>query len=471
MDRRTFLSNLSVFSGGLLLACSGLNRRAEIFGQTGDVTNLRASGYGELVPTVTKNTGETYLALPKGFEYNVVGKVKGPMSDGRPTPPAHDGMATFRVRNELRIVRNHEVTGGRVPRPGSAIGGDGNHYDEAAGGGTTTMVIDPKTRTVVKDFVSLSGTLVNCSGGPTPWGSWITCEETTIGAGIRTLSTGAKIGGFAKPHGYCFEVPAAANSAVPAVPLKAMGRFEHEAVAVDSRTGVVYLTEDFSTCGFYRFLPNKNRRLAEGGTLQMLAVKGQPAYDTRTGQKVGARLKANWVTIKNPDPPETDQDTLAVYKQGKAGGAATFARLEGCCADAKGNIYFTATSGGDNRGGQIWRYEPTGRDEGALTLLFESPNRQLLDMPDNVCIRPGSEHLFVCEDSDYVGVGATPENLIRILTPDGRIADFAQNITPNFIRSEFAGTTFSHDGKTLFVNLQGVGATFAIWGDWSRFRQ
>jgi secreted PhoX family phosphatase len=91
-------------------------------------------------------------------------------------------------------------------------------------------------------------------------------------------------------------------------------------------------------------------------------------------------------------------------------------------------------------------------------------------MPDNICVRPGTGQLFICEDSDYVGLGGNPENYIRILTPDGRIADLARNITPNFQKSEFAGTTFSHDGKTLFVNLQAVGATFAIWGDWSGFR-
>jgi uncharacterized protein len=469
MDRRSFLSNLAVFSSSLALASLSLGRRAELLSQTGDATAYRAYGYGELVPMAAKNTGETYLALPRGFEYNVLGKVSTKMSDGQLTPARHDGMATFKVGNELRIVRNHEVTGGRVPRPGSAIG-TRNHYDEAAGGGTTTLIIDPAKRAIVRDFVSLSGTLVNCAGGPTPWGSWITCEETTVGKELRTTATGGKIGGFAKPHGYCFEVPAAANGPVMPVPLKAMGRFEHEAVAVDPRSGIVYLTEDFATCGFYRFLPNKNKRLADGGVLQMLAIKGQPEYDTRMGQKMRALLNAAWVTIKDPDPPETDVDALAVYKQGKAAGGATFARLEGCCSDDNGNIYFTATSGGDNRGGQIWRYEPRGRDEGILTLLFESPGRDILDMPDNVCLRPKSDQLFICEDSDYVGVGATPENLVRVLTRDGRIADLAKNISPEFPRSEFAGTTFSRDGKTLFVNLQVAGVTLAIWGDWERFR-
>lgn len=468
MDRRNFLHRLGLASGGLIVACSGLSRRAEVLAQTGDFSNLRASGYGELFPAVTKNTGETYLALPKGFEYNVIGKVGGAMSDNSKTPRAHDGMATFKVKNELRIVRNHEITGGRVPVAGSAIGA--NPYDEAAGGGTTTLVVNPKTREIERDFVSLSGTLINCAGGATPWGSWISCEETTLGQTQRTLKNGNKIGGFAKPHGYCFEVFASANSSLTPVPLKAMGRFVHEAIAVDKKSGVVYLTEDMTPAGFYRFLPKRSKRMAEGGVLQMLAVKDKANYDTRKGQKAGTSFAANWVTIDNPDPSEADTDELAVQKQGAAKGGALFTRLEGCHADNKGRIYFTSTSGGDNNGGQIWLYEPARRDEGRLTLLFESPSREILDMPDNICLHPKSKLLFICEDSDYIGAGATPENYVKILTPDGRLADFAKNITPNFFKSEFAGTTFSKDGKTLFVNLQTIGATFAIWGDWSKFK-
>ncbi len=468
MDRRSFIGNLATFSGSLAIACSSLGNRASAFSSTGDLSLLKAEGFGELIPTSTKNTGETFLALPKGFEYNVIGKVKATMSDGRPTPPSHDGMWTFKVGSELRIIRNHEVSGGRVPKPGTAIG-TGNHYDETAAGGTTTLVIDAKTREIKRDFVSLSGTMINCAGGPTPWGSWISCEETTLGQTVRiNAKTGVQTGGFPKPHGYCFEVPASANAVLPPVPLKAMGRFVHEAVAVDKKTGTVYLTEDYNPSGFYRFLPNRNKRLAEGGVLQVLAINDQDRYDTRTGQKQGSKLSVRWVTIPNPDPAEADVDESAVFKQGLASGAASFSRLEGCCIDKKGRPYFTATSGGDTKSGQIWMYEPRGRDEGSLHLLFESPDREVLFMPDNICLRPKSDLLFVCEDGDYEGLES--KNHLRILTPSGRMADFARNVSAEFPRTEFAGSVFSPDGKTLFVNLQLAGATFAIWGDWSKFR-
>lgn len=467
MDRRDFLYHLGLFSGGLALASSGLLKRAEIFAETGDLSQFKSIGYGELIPTAAKNTGETFLALPKGFEYRVFGIKGNLMSDGNRTPTAHDGMASFKIGKEIRLVRNHEVSGGRIPKQGAAIGA--NPYDEGVGGGTTTLVINPKTNEVVRDFVSLSGTLINCAGGRTPWGSWISCEETTLGQTVTTYG-GRPAGGFQKPHGYCFEVPASANGAVVPVPLKAMGRFVHEAIAVDKKSGVVYLTEDNNPAGFYRFLPNRKKRLAEGGTLQMLKIKDKDNYDTRKGQKAGMSLAANWVTIDNPDPIEADVNPLAVQKQGAAKGGAIFSRLEGIYADDKGRIYFDSTDGGNVKGGQIWMYEPTNKEEGKLTLLFESPSREVLDMPDNICLKPKSNLLFICEDSDYIGQGGTPDNFLRILTPDGRIADFAKNITPKYISSEFAGSTFSKDGKTLFVNLQTVGATFAIWGDWDKFK-
>lgn len=429
---------------------------------------FRAAGFGELLPTATQNTGEIYLALPKGFQYKVMGKVGGVMADGRTTPRAHDAMGIFQTGGDWRIVRNHEIND-QIPKSGAAIGAN-YHYDEAAGGGTTTLVINRKTREVERDFVSLSGTLNNCAGGVTTWGSWISCEETTLGQTKFKTASGKEVGGYAKPHGYCFEVAATANNNLPTVPLRAMGRFVHEAVAVDRKTGIVYQTEDHNPAGFYRFIPKRHKRLTEGGTLQILTVKDKPNFDTRKRQTVGAVLETNWLTIDNPDPIEADTDSSAVFKQGKKNGAALFARLEGCFPAKDEQVYFASTSGGDAGGGQIWLYRARTRDAGNLTLIFESPDRRVLDMPDNICQHPTSDLIFLCEDSDYGFNSATPENFVRILTPAGKIADFAKNITPGKERSEFAGAVFSKDGTTLFVNLQTAGVTLAVWGDWKSFR-
>ena len=452
MNRRSFIRRAGLTATGLL-AFQGLARRAQLL-----EARAQPVGYGPLSPVPAKNTGELLLALPPAFQYTVFGKTGTLMSDGRRTPRNHDGMAAFRVGKELRIVRNHEINN-YVGKREVVLGP--KSYDPLAGGGTTTSIIDPHTREVVKDFVSLSGTLVNCAGGPTPWGSWISCEETVLGPTRINTSEGGERGGFSMPHGYCFEVSAASNGEVSPVPLKQMGRFVHEALAVDRRSGIVYLTEDFGSAGFYRFVPRKRGRLAEGGRLQMLAIADRPKFDTRSKQTQGLALPVTWVDIANPDPPEAELDNLAVYKQGFAAGGATFRRLEGCLA-GNGKIYFSSTSGGDLNLGQVWEYTPSTKDRGWLTLLFEVTDPAILHMPDNLCMA-GKDRLVICEDN---GVA----NHLRMLTPKGQIIDIAKNIVPGFETREFAGVTFSPDGQTLFANVQVPGLTLAIWGPWDRLQ-
>jgi secreted PhoX family phosphatase len=336
-----------------------------------------------------------------------------------------------------------------------------------------------------RDFISLSGTTVNCAGGVTPWGSWITCEETNVGP---------TPGGWLKQHGYSFDVAASANATVPAVPIPTMGRFSHEAVAVDPKTWIVYETEDQgSNSGFYRFLADTPGVLADGGTLQMLGVDVDVPfnYDTRTGQTAGVPLPVKWVPIANPDPALLNPDPLglnptAVYRQGRALGGARFARLEGCWW-GNGAIYFVATSGGNAGAGQVWEFRPDG-DAGTLTLIFESPGAAVLDAPDNIAVSPQNA-LLLCEDGDG-------DQYLRGVTLDGTIFDFALNLQTEH---EWAGATFAEadpswndrkirgdnrplgsrwDRVTLFVNRQGStsgptpplagdeGLTFAIWGPW-----
>jgi uncharacterized protein len=454
LNRRTFLGATPFAVGAALQTFVAVNSSCD----SRLIASPNATIYGSLRPTKARNTGEEVLTLPEGFEYNVIGRTGAKMSDGNPTPAAHDGMATFNVKGELRLVRNHEINGG-IGRDGAAFGDSALAYDPKAGGGTTTLIIDPKTREIAKDFVSLNGTLQNCAGGPTPWGSWISCEETTLGQSLGKDERGRARGGFAQKHGYCFEVVAGADGVVKALPLTAMGRFVHEAVAVDQRTGIVYLTEDRGAAGFYRFIPNRQGKLSEGGKLQMLAITGRRQVDLRNGQKAGQPLNVSWVDISEPDPPNAENSDSAVYRQGLALGAATFARLEGCWYGGD-SIYFTSTNGGDKRLGQVWQYTPQGEDMGKLKLLFESPEEAVLDKPDNLCVSPQGG-LIICEDGDN-------EQYVRGLTPQGQIFDLAKNIMPGYEGQEFAGATFSPDGKTLFVNIQRPGLTLAIWGPWDR---
>lgn len=447
--RREFLQQFGIAAGLSALAPSlqGLVAFAE--GAAVQRSAPSGTGYGPLRPAGPE------LALPEGFEYTAFGVEGSWMSDGRMTPMAHDGMAAFPGPDgDVLLVRNHEVRNPPLPTPLSEP-----VYDRLALGGTTTLRVRlaaDGTPTVISHFRSLGGTIVNCAGGKTPWGSWLTCEESTRG----------RSHGWEQPHGYVFEVRAVDDGQLQyGRPIRGMGRFVHEACAVDPLTGIVYLTEDQSTAGFYRFIPNKPGDLHAGGRLQMLAIADAPHHVTSHGQRQGLSRRVRWVDIDEPDPPAAEQYALAVFASGFAKGGTLFSRLEGCWY-ADDSIYFDATDGGNAHCGQIWQYRPRDGADGTLMLVYESPAATVLNRPDNITSSPRSGGLVICEDN------AGP--FVRGLSREGQIFDFAKNIINN---REFAGACFSPDGRVLFFNLQGdtsaggpgnLGMTFAVRGPWER---
>lgn len=399
--------------------------------------------YGELV----RSLDCPELEIPKGYRCIRLswGGVASLVRDGLVVPNAFDGMAAFPLPNgNVRLIRNHEM---RDPATDEIAIGD-PHYDSRASGGTTSLEVRISVRygelavELVDEFVSLAGTIVNCAGGPTPWGSWLSCEETLDGTQF----------GYDKPHGYVFEVPVDATGPVDPVPLRAMGRFVHEAVAVDSATGIVYLTEDQpgDRAGLYRFIPDTPEVLADGGQLQMMAVTGHPRFVTSHGHTQGAVWPAHWVDIADPDHE--------VFDQGFAAGAARFERLEGAFPGDNG-IYFVSTSGGDAQTGQVFHYLPTSAEGGELRLIFESPSQDILNSPDNIVLSPHGG-VLLCEDP------RSPDRFIRELDPTGRIVNLVQGRG-----GEFAGSCFSPDGQVMFFNVQGsveqngstASGTYALW--------
>lgn len=445
-SRRQFLQE----STAIALGFSGLQT---LSARLTDKEALRTEGYGPLQADPAK-----VLNLPKGFCYQIISRAGETMADDLVLPGKPDGMAAFPgPQGTTILVRNHEIN----PAVNPEIGAFGKQnaklteaiqqrmYDPGARlnvgtrvpclGGTTTLVYDTKKQKVIRQFLSLVGTLRNCAGGLTPWGSWITCEETMERAGKNC----------SLDHGYNFEVPATAEPKLTqAVALKAMGRFNHEAVAVDPKTGIVYQTEDRQDSLIYRFIPKVKDQLAQGGKLQALVVQDAPSLDTRNWEdqlvQIGDKRSVRWLDMDEVEAPKDD-----LRQRGFAQGAARFARGEGMWF-AEGSIYFACTNGGAKKAGQVWKLT------GDTLKLFAEPNdKDLCDNCDNLTVAPWGD-VVLCED----GGG---EQFLRGITPAGRLYTFAKNAKSN---SEFAGACFSPDGSTLFVNIQHQGLTLAITGPW-----
>ena len=420
-------------------------------------------GYGPLRPVNDETTGLPLLELPEGFRYRSFGWTGDAMTSSALTPSHHDGMAVVAQRgSSIILVRNHEVASDK-----GSFADDARSYDRLAGGGTTNIEFDTEKGEVVRSWASLSGTVANCCGGPTPNESWLTCEELIVEDG--KVSSGSAAGyrtSLTKRHGYVFEVPA--FDSPTAQPIKDMGCFAHEAVAVDPESGAVYLTEDrLVEAGFYRFLPNDVQDYLKGGRLQMMQVRGRP--DMRSRVPTGQDFDVEWVDIEEPDRPNTpgNVDGAGVYAQGRLGGASTFTRLEGCWY-GNGKVFFTSTNGGDAQTGQLFCFDV---NEQTIRQIYQSPGADVLDYPDNITLSPNG-CVMICEDGGRIG------HMLMGLDPTGKLFPFVRNnvilrgerneFEGDFRAAEWCGACFSPDGKWMFANIQLPGITVAITGPWER---
>jgi uncharacterized protein len=469
VDRRSFLKTTVGAAGLAALAGPFQGLVAQAAGAAGPGLVL-----GPLADALDRRDGIRRLALPPGYVYRSFGVTGDLMTDGVPTAGRQDGMAAFWADDDrIRLVRNHELQ-----PDGPPFGDATKAYDGNTTGGTTTLEVDPDTRELLRSWVSLNGTSFNCAGGPTPWGTWMSVEETVNGPDVGPDFAGEG-SNFFQRHGYLYEVDPnwGPNEHPKVLPIRDVGRTPHEAAAVDPRTGHVYLTEDqfMFPSGVYRYQPPRQhgaqRRIADGGVLEMLRVKGSTEPRQLGGVlPVGSVFDVDWVTIPEPDfdngatPVPNDTAIRTVSLQGLAQNAAMFARPEGLWY-SHGAFFFSCTRGGAtqiainppneyaNGRGQIWRLDA---HRGRLTLLFQSTDPTVMDLPDNITLSNRGT-IVICED----GIDG---NFIRLLDKHGNLVNFAQNRIEGRLNDEFAGACISPDGRTLFVNIQASsGLTFAIW--------
>jgi uncharacterized protein len=335
-----------------------------------------ASPYGPLGPPDANG-----LMLPPGFSSREIARGRSRVA-GYPWPIFPDGQATFATGDGgWVLVTNSESLA-------------------VTGAGTSAIRLRPDGG-IAAAYRILGGTNANCAGGPTPWGTWLSCEEHA--------------------SGLVWECDPAGR--LPALARPALGVFNHEAAAVEPAGRQLYLTEDEGDGGFYRFTPTAYPNLLEG--LLEVAV-------------VAADGSVSWREVPNPTPSPLETPTRQQVPE-----MTRFNGGEGIWHDG-GVLYFTTK--GDKR---LWAYDAR---TGMLEVVFDhalAPDSSL-DAVDNVTVSAAGE-IFVCEDGGNMEIGLiTPE---RQVSPFLRFTGPAHPVSGQY-KSEVCGVVFDPSGTRMYCTSQ-----------------
>jgi secreted PhoX family phosphatase len=379
MERRRFLQLGVAATAGVVCSASGFEVSAGTLG----VDHGGDGPYGPLGPADPNG-----IQLPEGFTAREIARADAPVPGTSYVWPVFpDGGATFPARGGGWIY----VVNSEHPSPGQ--------------GGVSALRFSAGGDVVGAERI-LEGTQTNCAGGATPWRTWLSGEEYPEGQIWECDPTGRK----------------------PGRALRALGRFEHEAAAVDPKGRRVYLTEDVPDGRFYRFSPKRYPNL-EAGTLEVALVAENDAV--------------TWRAV--PDPGAASTPTRE-----QVPGSTPFNGGEGM-AYHRGAVYFTTK--GDDR---VWAYD-TRRQR--LRVMYDGCAHTELPLRgvDNVTTSPRGD-VLVAEDGDNLE--------LVTLTADGAAAPLLRVTGQS--GSELAGPAFSPDGSRLYFSSQrgggGPGITYEVAG-------
>lgn len=471
-----------------VLAATGLPAFAAPAAGQGPAKQAAKAAGQRLLSTLADN-GK--VALPQGFRAWRVGTigVEDLLSDrnGSPigtTPSKLDGTGAFDYAGGIRLVRNHECradTDVTVPLVAGTV------YDAgiATGmGGNTVVELDASGR-FKQQWVALSGTIRNCAGGETPWGSWLACEEDTTKAGTEIIRGGKSWGTTQKDHGYVFEVFPDVVAQQSPLPIKAWGRAVWEGAAIDPDLTKAYITEDTGRGLLYRWTAPEGTKLGayiaeqfgeNDGVLQAAQVirNGVPLvhYGQLTADDVDQAYPVKWV-----DGGE-DRQAQTMNLRDQYPGATQHPKVEGCWPDAEG-LWFTLSF---TNQGQIDSYRKSHGidmpgDWGMIGYYrFADETITIKDhyAKDNTAggVVPGDATEDVKQFHGPDNITVNSRGLV-VITEDGnnpcsmlamshtkKSVEFARDLAD---RGEWAGPCFNKSGTMLFSNIQGD-CTYAITG-------